>query len=91
MVVRLFVLLIAMVLVAAPVDAVCGEPLSDAAAELAVCDDLVCAHALVVTTECRTTSVLTPRGRATIPPTPALARIFRPPRPALARTLQAIA
>lgn len=84
MLVRLFVLLIAMVLVAVPADSACAETCADAAAELALGDDALVTYVVNVAAEHGPIPLATPSRRDAPPPMPALGRIFRPPRGSLA-------
>jgi hypothetical protein len=81
---RLFVLLIAMLIVAAPVDSLRAETCGDGAAELAACDDALTCVGLVITPEPEAAILPTYVREHVVPPAPALARVFRPPRHAIA-------
>ena len=79
---RLWIVLLALLLLAAPADATLAGTV-DAPPSIVLCDEGAVAQAEALPPErppART--ICTPRRADAAPPTPPLARIFRPPRPA---------
>jgi len=77
---RLFVLLVAIFLIAAPVDRVLVDTCPDVAAERVACDEVLPAAPLVAPPACPATVATSESRRLLAPPEPMLAGIFRPPR-----------
>jgi len=76
---RLLVLLIALALVGSA-DRTRIENASDRAAEHCLADDVLFAHVTVPAVEPRAATTPRPARSDVVPPTPALAGVFRPPR-----------
>ena len=75
---RIVVLLLAMLLLAAPAGGLCAEPCTDVAAETCACDELL-TRAPVAATAPRSHTLFVPAREAAIPAAPEGAQIFRPP------------
>ena len=75
---RILVLLLALLLLAAPAGSLCAEPCTDVAAETCACDALL-TRAAVATTTPRPHTLLVPVREAAIPAAPEGVQIFRPP------------
>ena len=86
MVARLLVLLIALALVASP-DRTRTESASDRTAEHCLTDDMLFAHVTVPAVEPRAATTPRPARSDVVPPTPALAGVFRPPRARLGKSM----
>jgi hypothetical protein len=81
---RLWIVLLALLLLAAPAGSTFAET-ADASSSISLCDDDIVTHVEVPRADGpphRTACVTRPED--TVPPAPVLARIFRPPRPSLA-------
>jgi hypothetical protein len=79
-IVRLLLLIVAMLLVAAPAERARAELCPDAAAELAAADAPVVAELSAPAPPLHVADVLPPPPITSIAPAPIRARIFRPPR-----------
>ncbi len=75
---RIFVLLLALLLLAAPAGSLCAEACPDVAAETCACDALLTRAAVAVAAP-RSHTLFVPAREAAIPAAPEGTQIFRPP------------
>ncbi len=78
---RIWIVLLALLLLAAPAGSLSAE-IVDAQPSIGLCDDEVLAHVKAPSTESTPGRIVcAPRPDDAVPPAPVLARVFRPPRP----------